>query len=284
MPAAASTLPPARALRRGLDILFSNRHDWEPALRDAFRGTPHRIAFDAFTPGNLAAHDLVVPLTIADARLACDAPVAERNLLPLPNRPCIDAFDDKLRFHHAMLEAGFGRYVPAVSEQPFLPYVLKRRIDECGVHTYIVGSFARERALAAECSGPDYFRQELVPGNREYATHIVFDEGRIRYALTIEYRFAREFFVKGQAHCEWGGPVADPDCMDVFARILAALDFRGLCCINYKLVDGIPMIFEINPRCGFSLCAHFPKVLEALQPRWWQPLARAFAGPRTPWS
>jgi hypothetical protein len=281
MPAAASNPPLARAPRRGLDILFSRKDDWEPPLREAFRGTPHRITFDTFTAHNLAAHDLAVPLTIADAKLACDAPVAERSLLPLPSRPCIDTLDDKLQFHRAMVAAGFGQYVPPVSEQPFLPYIVKRRIDECGVHTCIVGSFARERALAAECSSPDYFRQELVPGNREYATHIVYDERGIRFSLTIEYLFANDFFVKGQAHCERATPVPAPGCMDVFAQILAALDFRGLCCINYKLVDGIPMIFEINPRCGFSLCAYFPQVLDALQQRWWQPLARAFAPPRT---
>jgi D-alanine-D-alanine ligase-like ATP-grasp enzyme len=70
--------------------------------------------------------------------------------------------------------------------------------------------------------------------------------------------------------------------MDLFAQMLAALGFSGLCCVNYKLVDGNPMIFEINPRCGFSLCAHFPQVLDALQPRWWRPLARVFTVPRTP--
>lgn len=268
-------------IRYGLSVLFSRKDDWEPALRDAFRGTPHRIAFDAFTPANLAAHDLAVPLTITDARLLCVAQPPARSILPQPILRSIAVCDDKLRFHHALTDAGMGRYLPAVSEHPFYPYIVKRRIDECGAHAHIVGSWARERALAGLCDGPDYFRQELVPGNRELATHIVFDSGRILYSLTIEYLFASEYYVKGQERCERITPVTDPACMDVFARALSVLEFRGLCCVNYKLVDGQPMIFEINPRFGHSLCAHFPRVLEALAPAWWNPFAAMRGAART---
>lgn len=266
-----------RPFRRKLRILFSRREDWEPLLRDAFRHTPHRVAFDAFTPANLAGHDLTVPLTIADLKFLCSDQPGYFGVLPMPSLRSVDVCDDKLLFNRTLADAGLGRYAPQVSDQPFYPYIVKRRIDESGAHSHIVGSWAQERGLAAECHGQDYFRQALVPGNREYATHIVFDRGRIRYALTVEYLFSGDIYVKGRDRSTWAAAIPNPGCMGVFATILRTLEFQGLCCVNYKLVDGIPSIFEINPRFGHSLCPYFPRMLEALRKRWWKPLAPRFA-------
>lgn len=266
---------------RGLRILFSRKDDWEPLLRDAFRGTRHRLDFDDLTGDTIARHDLVVPLTIADVKALCGTAMAAHSLLPLPSRASVALLDDKLAFHQAMLAAGLGRFVPAVGAQPFMPYILKRRTDECGAHTHVVGSWQRQSALAHLVADPDYFCQELVPGDREYATHILFAAGRIRYALTIEYRFAGMVFVKGRDASSRTAPVANPDCLDVFAQMLSAAGFRGLCCVNYKLVDGRPRVFEINPRCGFSLCPYFPRVVDALRPRWWQRTLRLIVPERT---
>ena len=41
------------------------------------------------------------------------------------------------------------------------------------------------------------------------------------------------------------------------------LDYTGTCCINYKLADGVPMLFEINPRFGATLCADINPYLDA---------------------
>jgi hypothetical protein len=45
------------------------------------------------------------------------------------------------------------------------------------------------------------------------------------------------------------------------------LNFQGLCCFNYKLVDGQPVIFELNPRFGGSLPRDINRMLFALQHR-----------------
>jgi carbamoylphosphate synthase large subunit len=46
--------------------------------------------------------------------------------------------------------------------------------------------------------------------------------------------------------------------LNLFAAMLRSINFDGLCCINYKIVDGRPFIFEINPRFGASLVPWFP--------------------------
>lgn len=237
-------------------------------MRRAFRGTSHQLTFDTLSAEHIAGHDVVVPLTIPDLKILCRAGDPVRgNPLPIPSLESVVLCDDKLLFNHALIDAGFGTHVPRMSAHPFYPYIVKRRIDEWGAHSRIVSSWAQERELAGRYDGPDYFRQELIPGTREYATHIVFEHGRIRYVLTIEYVFAEVIFIKGRTRCAHVAQVRNPECMDIFAAILGAIGFHGLCCVNYKLIDGKPLIFEINPRFGYSLCPHFPHLLKCLRPR-----------------
>jgi len=103
---------------------------------------------------------------------------------------------------------------------------------------------------------PGYFCQELVSGPSEFATHILFVGRRIVKALNIKYEFESATPIKEQ----------DADCLkvvhrcphlDLFARMLRAIQFEGLCCVNYKVAQGRPMLLEINPRFGGSLAPYF---------------------------
>jgi len=53
----------------------------------------------------------------------------------------------------------------------------------------------------------------------------------------------------------------------MFASMLATIGFEGLCCVNYKLERGVPRVFEINPRMGWNLCAHFAELIPLLEQR-----------------
>jgi hypothetical protein len=51
----------------------------------------------------------------------------------------------------------------------------------------------------------------------------------------------------------------------LFAEILKKLDYKGTCCFNFKIEDGAPRIFEINPRFGGSLWRNINACLNALR-------------------
>lgn len=51
--------------------------------------------------------------------------------------------------------------------------------------------------------------------------------------------------------------------LQLFNRILRALDYEGTCCFNYKFADGIPMILEINPRFGASIVLDIDTYVDA---------------------
>jgi predicted ATP-grasp superfamily ATP-dependent carboligase len=115
---------------------------------------------------------------------------------------------------------------------------------------------ADARDLPAGSHPGDYFRQELVPGRYEYCVHILFIDGRIRRALCIEHDMAHELSVKGPLKPRRQRIVRCRH-LPVFARILAVLEFEGLCNIDFKLRDGKPLVMEVNPRMGISLCPYF---------------------------
>jgi hypothetical protein len=89
-------------------------------------------------------------------------------------------------------------------------------------------------------------------GRKEYATHLNFTGGRVVSELTVEYTFAtnqpikfRDRALRRYTRC--------PD-LTTLVTILRALNYEGLCCFNYKMLDGVGhVVFELNPRMGGSL-------------------------------
>ncbi len=249
-------------------ILFSKRQDWEPVLREALRPSPHIPVFADFADATLEACDVLVPLTIADLefldaarrRVSC-------NPLPIPSLASVRLCNDKLLFAETLLDHGFGDFIPAIGEQLAFPRVLKKRVDEAGAHSHVVAGVAEEQALLAGARDADYFRQRLVRGECEYTTHLLIAEGRVLYALHIETAFGDEVCIKGRDACSGSRAVPAPCNVGIFASMLACIGFEGLCCVNYKLEDGRPQVFEINPRCGWSLCAHFAELIPLLERR-----------------
>lgn len=249
-----------------LKILFSNRDGWIEPLEKKFRFTRHQVTFGDIQHTDLGGFDLVVPLALEDLRYLSRLPPGTRNLIPVPSPEAIDLCDDKLEFHACLSANGFAQWLPRIDAQLAFPYVLKRNPDEAGEHCHIVTDAAAERALTEECAGADYFRQEFIPGRREYACHILFMGGRIMHALTIEYGYRTDLPIKGRIapaymlirRCPW---------LPLFARVLATLRFEGLCCVNYKLRHGEPVLLEINPRLGRSATGYFFAFLRHLEPR-----------------
>jgi predicted ATP-grasp superfamily ATP-dependent carboligase len=53
------------------------------------------------------------------------------------------------------------------------------------------------------------------------------------------------------------------DHVDLFSQILERLSYEGTACFDYKVVDGKPLVFEINPRYGGSLSGDVTAYLDA---------------------
>ena len=107
------------------------------------------------------------------------------------------------------------------------------------------------------------FRQRYVPGRTEFTTHILALDGEPKFATTFSFSFDCDYFVKGKQQ-EWATmEITGTRYLDLFSQILRWLEFSGTCCFNYKIERGSPMIFEMNPRFGGSLCFDINSYLRA---------------------
>ncbi len=253
-----------RIRNRPQSILFSNT-PWEEEIRRTFRQTRHRIGFAKLDGNNGGAFDLVVPLNIPESKRLSDNPgLYPRNRLPLPDSRLIALYDDKPAFFDHLRAEGLTRYIPS-GDRDKLPLMLKVKVGGDGKGCHLILSEEDQDRHANKLDSPDYFIQQMIPGRREYATHMLMSNGRLQAALGVEYEFDKPYPIKGQDK-----PVAvrlqrDP-FLDDWVRLLARHRYEGLCCVNYKILEGQPLLLELNPRFGGSLALFFFSFLRHLPP------------------
>lgn len=239
-------------------ILFSEKPDWVDDIRNGFRRLPHQLEFGSITEDSFQRYDIVVPLTLTAMEEARRYSPLQKTPLPLPSVESVHLCNDKYEFNRTLIGAGFGQYIPRMARGLELapPYILKKSIGWWGTDCHIIRNRGDEKAQLDRITSPKYFCQELILGPVEFATHILFVDGRIVKALNIKYEFASDTPIKGQNdhllkvihRCPY---------LDLFARVLQTVQFEGLCCVNYKVSKDQPFLLEINPRFGGSLAPYF---------------------------
>lgn len=132
-----------------------------------------------------------------------------------------------------------------------------------GLYCYVIDTPEKEKKYSTEINDPEYFCQEIIPGTKEYATHLLFKGGKTIAALNVIYTFSTPTYVKGvdKFICNKLGKCPH---LSLFEAMLQAIGFEGLCCLNYKEINGKPYVLEINPRFGGSLSMFFFSFLKSI--------------------
>ena len=239
-----------------LRILFSDsKPDWAAEIRKGFKNSRHHISFGEISAENTGDYDLIVPLTIQELESKELQALLKDNPIPVPSVESIHLCDDKYQFNKALTANGFEAYIPRMNDSHAFPYILKKKIDQYGENTHIINGSQDQEQFSEKINSPEYFTQEIISGRYEYATHIVYKDGRIVNSLNIKYMFRSEISIKGKD--ESLTAICACPYLKIFASILAFIGYEGLCCFNYKVRDKIPCIIEINPRFGGSLTPYF---------------------------
>ncbi len=87
--------------------------------------------------------------------------------------------------------------------------------------------------------------------------------GKPLFDTTVEFAFDSDHYVRGVQNDPISIGKIETPFRDVFAAVLQALDYSGTSCFNYKIADGKPKLFEINPRAGGSLRLDLNAYLDA---------------------
>ncbi|SMF95333.1 ATP-grasp domain-containing protein [Methylomagnum ishizawai] len=246
----------------GFSILFSNKQGWKPALQNRLSG--YNVTFGDFRAVDLGAFDLIIPLNLSDQRylneMAAHKPLARLS----PSEYCMGLCNDKTALYVFLQGLGLGDAVPKIDQQLPPPYILKPKIGEWGIGTSIIMDPKDEPGSADKLKSGKYFKQEYIAGGREYATHIIMKDRRIVFFKTIEFEFDTDVYVKGidktPAKARW---IDHGKYQGIFEKILGAMDYQGICCFDYKVVNDRLYLFEINPRYGGSLTGFIEEALAA---------------------
>jgi hypothetical protein len=247
------------------NILFSKREAWEPYIRGDFKRYPTvKIEFGAMTVEAVQRADIVITYEYSDLVWLSERPwLTENKRIPIPSREVVDLCHNKRLFNATLVDMGFGALIPEEGEAPAPPYIVKPNEGECSNGAFVVTSYNSEIRNADLLQKPGNMKQKMIVGRYEYATHMIVRNGELLAELTIEYRFENEMPIKGLQDSVWERAT---ECHDsaTLLEVLRRLGFEGICCFNYKMVDGQMLLIELNPRFGGSLAPHFTYMLSQM--------------------
>ncbi len=171
----------------------------------------------------------------------------------------MDMLADKARFGEWMSAQGLGRFTPQtfpLGAPPSFPCVLKRT-DLCAGHGVAIAESAshlRFLTLMPTWVDEPCILQAFVSGKSEFATHVICAQGRILWEHSFRYDRAGANPICGEQGVFTIAEVTTaPRALRVIATIVERLELSGPVCVDYKISQNRPIIFEINPRFGGSL-------------------------------
>lgn len=251
-----------------LRVLFGDKPQWREMLFRAADPLRYDVAMQDLASARLADHDLVVPLMIADHEWL------DRSGQGLPAIPVPAAVrqlcDDKPQLNQRLIDLGFGDHVPRMLDRlpdnlVAEPVIVKPRVGGWGADSVVLARGQVGGQVASWLRSGSHFVQSLVAGRHEMATHVLMHRGQPALWATVEYDMGFSHRVKGvtarEQHRSW---LRETPAQALWLRMLQAIGFSdGTCCIDYRIADGRPMLFEINPRFGFSLMDRLNPYLDA---------------------
>jgi len=245
-------------------VLFTPKPIWEPGIRKQIRSVvPFFYPLEQVSP---QAFDYVIPLTLADIKYLNEhhqALIGSKTIVP--TNDVLDLCNDKLAFCEFFSANGFNDFLPSRDTSTY-PYILKKRISEWGIDSIVMLDKEQESQNLDRLNSDEYMAQEFIAGNREFTSHVVIDKRKILMLKTVEFTFEGDLYIKGRdTKPQTLKRVEHGDLLELFESMLNLIDFRGICCINYKITDGRIKIFEINPRYGASTGIFINEVLASFK-------------------
>ncbi|BAF72337.1 ATP-grasp domain-containing protein [Sulfurovum sp. NBC37-1] len=235
-------------------ILFLyTKYGWDKALNNKIKD--YEAFFYIFGSIDPKCFDFIVPLTIeAEEYIA-----THRNLFPkksysIPSKFCINTCNNKRKFYNYLAKNGFVEYFPKINSNFDYPYLLRKEIGVNGKNIYIIENQNMEMAYKAKFASKNYFTQEYIHGQDEYTAHIISTNNKIIFFKVLKFTFQEKYFIKGKKYCfNSKKEINHNEYKPIFEDILSTMNYEGICCFNYKVINKSIKIFEINPRPGRTL-------------------------------
>lgn len=186
-------------------------------------------------------------------------PAHAASLTPAPE--LIDLLENKDLFGVYLEELGLAAHAPrhfwSIDEVEY-PCVFKPVGLNGGQGVAVISDEEELRAAIAGHVVDEgrYLLQSLTVGADEFVTHALLRDGKVIWDTTFLYLLGGTAVVRTAVvtgDCAVRRAPTARAVLDLLDWIGADLGFSGPVNVDYKIIDGKPIIFEINPRLGGSL-------------------------------
>jgi carbamoylphosphate synthase large subunit len=177
----------------------------------------------------------------------------------------VETFDDKARFVRFMSDHGLEDLLPevyvvgsrdGVEELAPIAYpcIAKLGVTFGGVGATVHLDPRSPVNLAKFKPGESFLVQRFIPGGTEFGGHFYLESGDIKRCVYYEGRRDPNIHIQRGRMPQNAYTRHDtiPE-HDTFADLFARIDYTGFACVDFKVENGAPRIFEINPRLGGTL-------------------------------
>lgn len=203
---------------------------------------------------------IIIPLRVTEIR---NCPKDFASLVPSIGN--LDLFDNKGNFYEFMIQSNLEKYIPRLIEYQDISFpILIKRLDlSSGIGIQYVENWdtLNEWINHDIFANKQFILQEYIEGDVEYVTHIVCRDGVILWSVTLQGTVPMEKKVNSGAFAQEISKL-EPEHLSIFGQIFKLANYSGPACINFKISNGNPLVFEVNPRFGGSL--FIPKFREQL--------------------
>ena len=238
-----------------ISLLVGNRPVWRDGVAKTIDSSRFQIMGTDLNAETIESPDVdvILPFNFDEYELIGASAYAQKKSA-IPSADLVKLADDKLAFNKWLASTEHSLCLPTpldgVRTLTF-PLIWKKRTDECGVNSHIFKTVLDFESADVDLQNDEYLLQAYIPGDEEFVSHTISFGGVIVYCETNRQIFASPFFVKGKEGpliIDNLGPVMPPE----IGSILRLMNYTGCACFNYKMLDGVPKIFEMNPRIGGS--------------------------------
>jgi hypothetical protein len=246
-------------------VCFGNHPDFCKAVAGNLDHSRFVAEYGLSEATDLEQFDCIVPFHFNDYRVLETKRGLQGSKYWIPSGEIEELCKNKWKFNRRMVEMGFDELIPALygAKDQIFPYILKKRLDEDGQNSHVVRNSDDEASIVHLLESPDYFIQAYVVGNRECSIHGLMAEGKLYYSQLVEFEMGLEYFAKGGAyHAHDVTYHGKDEHIRFFLPALEALNYSGTFCLDYKMVGDRPKLFELNPRCGYSLFRDVDRYLD----------------------
>jgi len=154
----------------------------------------------------------------------------------------------------------FSQYVPQVYiiktydkkeiiQKPEYPCIYKLARIYGGIESFVINN---KEELDNIKSNKAYIIQKYIQLPNEYSGNFYVVDGIIKFFVYYMMTNHTPHYIQHGRLSKYER-VTEPYWLDTFTEIFTKLKYTGFACIDFKVVDNKPIIFEINPRLGGSI-------------------------------